>query len=206
MQQQADGDKRGRRRVTGERGLDIVLGGSAILISVISLIVAIHQGQIMDKMAQADTWPYLDFVASNLDDTGHENVSLTILNSGVGPAKIESIELTYDGVPLRDGGDLLRRCCVPKGVVQYHAATVADRVLPPKEPLVLFAERPETMTPDQRAKLDAARASIQARICYCSALDKCWVRDTTHRKAEDIASCPIPKVAYGETSAGAPKL
>jgi hypothetical protein len=202
------GDKLGDRPTRGGRGLDIVLGGSAILISVISLIVAIHQGQIMDKMAQADTWPYLDFVASNLDDAGHENVSLAILNSGVGPAKIESIEITYDGAPLRDGGDLLRRCCVPRGVaVHYRAATVADRVLPPKEPLVLFEARPETMTPDQRAALDAARARIQARICYCSALDRCWVRDTTRRKAEDIAACPIPKVAYGEAaSAPPPKL
>jgi len=37
----------------------------------------------MDRMIQADTWPYLDFVASNLDDAGHEKVSLTVLNSGI---------------------------------------------------------------------------------------------------------------------------
>jgi hypothetical protein len=187
-----------QHHATGRLGLDIVLGVSAILISVISLVVAIHHGQIMDKMVQADTWPYLDFVASNLDDAGHDRVSLTVLNSGVGPAKVESIEITYGGVALRDGGDLLRRCCVPKGVpVQYLAATVSERVLPPKEPLILFSAKPETMQPDQLARLDAARAKIQARICYCSALDKCWMRDTTKRKAEEIASCPIPKTPFG---------
>jgi hypothetical protein len=189
------------------RGLDIVLGASAILISVISLIVAIHQGQIMDQMAQAETWPYLDFVVSNVDDAGDENVSLTILNSGVGPAKIESIEVTYAGTPLRDGGDLLHRCCVPRGVhVSYNAASVPDRVLPSKEPLVLFSAQPETLQPKQLANLDAARSKIQARICYCSALDKCWVRDTTRRKAEEIAACPIAKVPFGEPSAGPPTL
>jgi hypothetical protein len=193
-----------RRRATGRLGLDVMLGGSAVLISVISLFVAIHQSQVMDKMMQADTWRYLDFVASNGDDAAHEELSLTVINSGVGPAKIESTEVTYDGTPLRDGGDLLHRCCVTKGVrVQYLAATVPDRVLPPKEPLVLFSAKPETMkfheaaTPDEIARLSAARTKIQARICYCSALDRCWMRDTTRRRAEEIASCPIPKTPFG---------
>jgi hypothetical protein len=84
---------RKRRRATGRFGLEVVLGGSAVLISVISLSVAIHQSQIADKMVQADTWPHLDFVASNVDDAGQEGVSLTVLNSGVGPAKIESTDV-----------------------------------------------------------------------------------------------------------------
>jgi hypothetical protein len=179
-------------------GLDVVLGVCAVLISVISLFVAIHQSQVMDKMMQADTWPYLDFVASNLDDAGHENVSLTVLNSGVGPAKIESIEVTYDGTPLHDVGDLLRRCCVPKGVpVQCLAATVSDRVLPPKEPLMLFSAKPATLQAASFARLDQARARIQARVCYCSALDRCWMRDTTKRRAEEVGACPVPKTPFG---------
>jgi hypothetical protein len=188
-----------RRRATGRFGLDVALGVSAVLISVISLFVAIHQSQVMDKMMQADTWPYLDFVADGtLDEAGRQKVSLTVLNSGVGPAKIESIEVTYDGAPLRDGGDLLRRCCVPKGVpVQYRAPTIYDPVLPSKESLVLFGSRPETLQPEALAKLNAARAKIQARICYCSALDRCWLRDTTRRRAEEIRSCPIPKTPFG---------
>jgi hypothetical protein len=199
MAQDPHAKPRPRRRAASGRGLDIALGGSAILISVISLFVAIHQSRIMDRTAQAETWPYLDFVASNQDDAGREDVSLTVLNSGVGPAKIESIELTYDGAPLSDGGDLLHRCCVPPGVrVTYDAATVPDPVLPPKDPLVLFSARPQTLTPDQFAKLNVARTKIQARICYCSALDKCWLRDTTHRRAAEIETCPIPKVPFRE--------
>ena len=106
--------------------------------------------------------------------------------------------MTYAGAPLRDGGDLLRRCCVPKTApVQYLAATVSDRVAPPKEPLVLFSAKPETMQPVELAKLDAARAKIQARICYRSALDTCWVRDTTRRRPEEVRTCPIPKTSFG---------
>lgn len=191
-------DPRQRRSSRDGRFLDVILGGAAIVISMISLIVAMHQGQIMDRMAQAETWPYLDFVASNIDDSGHDNLTLTILNSGVGPAKIESIELTYDGRPLRDGGDLLRQCCVPPGIrVSYNAASVPDRVLPPKEPLVLFSGQPKTLRAAELAKLGAARSRIQARICYCSALDRCWMRDTRRREAVPIESCPIPKIPFG---------
>ncbi|HEY3948651.1 hypothetical protein [Phenylobacterium sp.] len=186
---------RRRRRARGF-GLDLALGGSAVLISVISLFVAIHQSQVADKMVQADTWPYLDFVASNLDDAGHKSVTLTLLNSGVGPAKIESIELTYDGIPLRSGRDLLVRCCVPQKV-SYLGATVFDRVLPSKDTLLLFGSEPGALTPDEFAKLDAARSKIQARVCYCSALDRCWLRDTTKRRAQEVDSCPEPKAPFG---------
>jgi hypothetical protein len=184
------------RRTTGRLGLDVVLGVSAVLISVISLFVAIHQSQVADKMVQADTWPYLDFAADYADDPGHEHISLTVLNSGVGPAKIESIEVTDDGTPLKNGRDLLRRCCTPRPV-SYLAATVPDRVLPPKETLLLFSTKPATLSAEEFAKLDAERAKIQARICYCSVLDKCWMRDTTQRRAQEVDSCPVAKTPFG---------
>jgi hypothetical protein len=96
---------------------------------------------------------------------------------------------------------------VPKGAhLDYHAATFPDRVLPPKEPLVLFSTKPGTLQPDELVKLNAARAKIQARICYCSALDKCWMRDTAKRRAEEVGSCPIAKTPFGGAgpAAGAP--
>ena len=188
--------KHRRGRLGRGFGLDIVLGVSAVVISVISLFVAIHQSQVADKMVQAETWPYLDFVASNLDDDGRKAVSLTIVNSGVGPAKIESIELTFDGAPLKSGRDLLQRCCVTQPI-SYFGATVFDRVLPSRDTLQLFATKPDSLTPEEFAKLDAARSRIQARVCYCSALDRCWVRDTTRRRAEAVDRCPIPKVPFG---------
>jgi hypothetical protein len=187
--------KRRRRRGGDRFGLEIVLGVSAVLISVISLFVAIHQSQIADKMVQAETWPYLDFEASNIDDAGRDAVSLSLLNSGVGPAKIESIELTYEGTPIKSGRDLLLRCCLTKPA-PYISATVLDRVLPSKDSLLLFSSKPGVLQPDELAKLNAARSKIQARVCYCSALDKCWMRDTTHRRAEEIASCPAPKTPF----------
>jgi hypothetical protein len=185
-----------RRHATGRFGLDIVLGLSAILISVISLAVAIHQSQVMDKMMQAETWPYLDFVANNLDDAGHHNVTMEVLNSGVGPAKIESIEVTYNGTPLKGGRDFLRRVGI-REKTSFLAATVSDQVLPSKDMLLLFSTKPATLTPEEFDKLDAARARIQARICYCSALDRCWMRDTTKRRPQVIESCPIPKTPFG---------
>ncbi len=92
---------------TGHRWLDTALALCAIFISVTSLAVAIHHGRTMERMAQANarlvaanSWPYLQFVRSNglvpsnlaglaLPAQAEFSTSWSIVNAGVGPARIE---------------------------------------------------------------------------------------------------------------------
>src|SRR5580704_7329630 len=63
---------------TGHRWLDIVLGLSAMFVSVVSLVVAVEHGRTMERMADANTrmvdansWPFVEFDSHNADEKGN---------------------------------------------------------------------------------------------------------------------------------------
>lgn len=185
---------------TGRRWLDIVLGVSAIAISVISLFVAVHHGKTMEQMVEATTWPYVDFAFSNGDASGARMVSLFVMNTGVGPAKIESFEILYEGRPLKNGRSLLNACCQREGEEKprFMNSTVTDRVLPAKENIVFFISKPEQLSADQLDRLSKALPKLTARICYCSVLHECWTRDSSASRPQEVKSCSPAKVPYDD--------
>src|SRR5579863_8103154 len=74
-------------------------GSRSLTVSVTSLFVAIRHGRSMDRMAeanarlvQANSWPLLQRYQSDLGAQGARVYSLDVVNNGVGPAKVESVE------------------------------------------------------------------------------------------------------------------
>ncbi|MDP3746786.1 MAG: hypothetical protein Q8Q88_07015 [Phenylobacterium sp.] len=185
---------------TGRRWLDIVLGVSAITISVISLFVAVHHGKTMEQMVEATTWPYVDFAFSSRDANGAPGVSLFVMNSGVGPAKIESFEIFHGGRAIENGRALLDACCQGDGEerAKYMNSSVSDRVLPAKETIVFFLAKADGLSAGQMDRLRKVLPELTARICYCSVLHECWIRDSSAPGPEETKSCAAPKVAYND--------
>ena len=59
---------------------DLIVGGSAIVIAVISLAVALRQSQIMERQLAASVWPYLQYHTSNATDDGQRVISFGVEN------------------------------------------------------------------------------------------------------------------------------
>lgn len=186
---------------SGLRWLDMAVGFSAILISVVSLWVAIQHGKTMEHMVEATTWPYVEFGHSNLAPDGvTKTISLFVQNNGVGPAKIESFELSYKGQPMQSGRDLISACCVSPGGARPHfvSGTVLHRVIPAKDGVLLFRTNPADLTTEQLDRFDATRQQLRATICYCSVLEECWIRDSDKQDPVKVKHCPTPKVPYND--------
>src|SRR5689334_20882491 len=84
---------------TGRGWLDITLAVSAVFISLMSLFLAIQHGRVMEKMVEASTWAFVTVASSTADAASFSpHPRLTVLNKGVGPAKIEDLEIFYQGV------------------------------------------------------------------------------------------------------------
>lgn len=84
-------DSHSHARHTGLPWLDLILAGSAIFISVVSLIVSIHHGHTMEKLVaanekqvEASTLPILRFSTGNM----LENENAIHFDGGTGPAVI----------------------------------------------------------------------------------------------------------------------
>jgi hypothetical protein len=108
-------------RKTGHHKLDLVLGGAAVFLSLVSLGVAVLHGHTMERMAeanaqlvQANSWPFLQLRSSNHSGT-QRDIALTLVNSGVGPAKIFDAHVSYKGTLVQSWHRFLDDCCHVQG-------------------------------------------------------------------------------------------
>jgi hypothetical protein len=190
---------------TGHRWLDLSLALSAMFVSVVSLIVAVRHGAAMDRLVAANSWPFLMYGTSNRDPQGHLLITLKVVNAGVGPARIQTFEMWWQGQPVASADELLTRCCIleptrsdlpPGKAVHMSIGYVAPSV-------VRGGDSEDFMTLERMAdnadvweRLNVARVQLKLRACYCSVFDECWVTDLVQTHAQRVSSCPAAKVPF----------
>jgi hypothetical protein len=188
---------------TGRRWLDITLALSAMFVSAISLIVAVEHGQTMERLVAANSWPFLSYGAGILTIDGIRTLHMHLSNTGVGPAKIESVELRWKGVAYGNDQDFLKACC---GFDQT-AGTPFDSDLLPHQVLrageqIKFLGFKQSASPAVFAALNRAMLSrdLQLNICYCSIFDDCWKADLTllTLKPDTAQACVEPKLPFDQ--------
>jgi len=189
---------------TGVRWLDIIVGISAVFISVVSLIVSINHGSTMERMVQqnermvaANTMPFLTFAGNQADPaTNARRERLVLSNDGVGPALIDWFQIRYKGVAYGSEGALLRACCAQALSAQdltngVYYANVTGTVLPARE-----ATSPIDITPSASSALmdavDRARSELSVSACYCSVLEECWVTEFSQSRPRRVPDCRVP--------------
>ncbi len=197
---------------TGVRWVDLALGGSAMLVSIISLFVAISHGRVMEKLVeenhrqvQASTWP---FIALDLRTTykgiagvdAPSSIVATVSNHGNGPARLQTMEVLLDGKPMASLGKLLRGCCMSPEVKQarFNASSgqVDGSVLAQRESINFLSLQPANPAAATLAKaLVAAAPRLEIRSCYCSVFDECWyAKQGVPPRA--VKSCPTNIVNF----------
>ena len=97
---------------TGHRLTDLIVGFSAIFISVCSLALAIHHGHTMERLVEANSRPFLQFDTSNGQVRANgelvRELSATVSNPGTGATRIERFSIALDGHLVGGGRQELR--------------------------------------------------------------------------------------------------
>jgi len=182
------------RHHTGHSWLDLILGISAVLISFISLFLAIHNGRAMERLVEANSWPFVEIYHSNTNLDGTPHMHLDIANKGVGPASIESLELRYDGRVMSDPRALLN-AMLNRTTVPSHprrlTSDVVHTVLAAKEQMTFIDFSPvQDYSAEDYAAIDTGFHKLTVVACYCSVFTECWVVDTSKTRPEKVGSCP----------------
>jgi hypothetical protein len=192
---------------TGQKWLDVVLAVSAILISVISLFLAVQHGRVMERMIEASTWAYVDADISALSvDPSQTKYTLhprlVIRNKGVGPAKIESLEVFYQGIA-QPGDQALTKALLHSTDDKRHfrlfSGDIVGGVLAAKEELNFVDFGTDLYTPEEYETVRQAMPKLSFRVCYCSVLDQCSVFDTREpmrRRQISVKDCPVPAISF----------
>jgi len=183
---------------------------AAIFISVVSLAVAILHGRTMERMAEenarlvaANSWPFVQYGAGWTTTDGVTRVKMAVFNAGVGPAKIESAELTWKGVAYRGDREFLEACCGfdPAKGTPFDSDLVPGMVIRAGAE-IRFLEFSKPADPAVFAALQQAVVSrdLQLNVCYCSIFDDCWQSDLTtlSLKPKQVEGCTLPKVSFDQ--------
>ena len=184
----------------------------AVIIAAISLWIAIDTEKTNRQLVAEAAWPFVQVYTSGGSDS-RQPLSLNIGNAGIGPAKIETLELFWKGKAYGSAVELLKDCCDYKSshssqspVEDSPLATseVAGTVLRAGDNVSIVRY---VLTPDNAATWQALRSQrmkISSRICYCSVFNQCWLAevhefgDKQNLNPPSVKVCPRPEVAYTE--------
>jgi hypothetical protein len=184
------------------RLFEIVIGVGVLVMSVVSIFIAINANHTQERILAASVWPSLLFGTSNISQEGSAQISLDLLNRGTGPARVRWAEVLYDGIPVHDSEALLAQCCgqspASQDKLQLFASGIQHRVVGADEWVTLLrVPKPESATTAWES-LNQERHQVQLRLCYCSVLDDCWLLDSDRDDPRPVRQCPAaPSVLWG---------
>lgn len=161
----------------------------AIVVGVAALFISWDQGKVMREEVRASVWPALQ-VDGFVSTSGEAmSMGLNIQNAGVGPALIRTIQLRYRGELVRDLDELT--ALFPDGA-DRSTNTLSGRILAAGDRVRPFEFRfPVEDDPDAVAVMAQVANDWAVDVCYCSALDECWISSQTTSAPTPVRACPL---------------
>ena len=111
--------------------------------------------------------------------------ALSLSNVGVGPARMQAMQLSLDGEPVSDWQTLVDTLLGEPAMLgtDFGKSSVRRRVLAPGESVTAF----QTEHMQLALKLQQAVHSgvIGLAYCYCSIFDECWTKPASDPTGDD---------------------
>jgi hypothetical protein len=197
---------------TGMRWLDITLGVAATIVSLVSLWLGLHSAHSMEKLVAANSFPYLELMQSMSamtilpgEERARDVVEYEFINNGVGPARIEWVELRFKGKPVANISGLLDACC-GTGTHDYAGLNrrggIEGALVRPGAAVKMFTWSEEKKPNADFKALHRQMNDVDIAACYCSVFDECYVRTSEGRKPEPVKECTAPKVTFRPAQKG----
>lgn len=143
----------------------MLVGFAAILISVCAVAVGGYEAYLQRKHDRAQVWPHLELTLTS----GPTGAELQVINAGIGPAVVRSVNVLVDGRPTAGWQDVFKSMLNhPPG--RYSTSTIRERVLRAGEQVTLVAVPTAELPPDLPARL----GRIGIEVCYASVYGDVW--------------------------------
>ncbi len=158
---------------------------AAIVISICALFVSFYEARIMRTQQKASVWPYVQ-LGQHYD---HEGFMYKAQNRGVGPAMIESVVLTFDGVEQRSFAELMDSVLGEGHGLGYSNTRVSGinhQVLPKDYDKFAIAMNWDDEGRVREFTKHVGRIGFE--VIYSSILGDCWV--LTDEKDPEPCDCP----------------
>ena len=160
---------------------------SAMVVGLAALVVSWDQSRLMREEIRASVWPALQVDGFVTRDGDTIATGLRIENAGIGPALLENIAIRHRGdlVPDIEAMDAL----MPEGADRSQTL-VTNRILAAGDEIQPLTYAYRTASEHDAVEImQAMRRDWRIEICYCSALDQCWVTDDTSLRPREVNGC-----------------
>ncbi|MGE0533258.1 MAG: hypothetical protein AB7G40_16735 [Hyphomonadaceae bacterium] len=194
---------------SGHRFWDIVVSLTALIISGASMFTAYHTSHTMEKLVQANSWPFVQLDSGNVDnDSSEPALIFVVANAGTGPARVHSLVYQFDGQPVEGGftwDRIAQACCAEARAAMiagadgdmltgYGVITTSSEgasVLAPGEERIALNWPHTALNHRLWTEMDQARrrGRITMRACFCSVFDECWVTETNLFPPQPVDAC-----------------
>lgn len=165
--------------------LAILVSLGALFVSIIEANIMRDQQEIMQTQQKVAVYPYLSQKV-NLEFSETSQLSHTIVNKGLGPAKIKSTSFKLNGEPVADYKELKAKV----DQIFPEETKFSISFFDPKSYFITANERITVLLlscKDPEASLSAlSNIQFEVEFCYCSIFEDCW----SHVGDDTRESCP----------------
>lgn len=184
--------------------LQTVLAVVGIFTGAVALVAALNEADAVRKQLYASVWPRIE---TGSDRWSREAVQrreelaglegplfrFTMLNSGIGPARIAAVRVSVDGKARRTWPEVIEALTGMKDV-SFGSSTIGGRVIRSGDvvnAMTLLGE-PAQLVMDALADPGESRRRVVIEICYCSVFDECWITadSSTTTEPHPVEQCP----------------
>jgi hypothetical protein len=183
------------------RWLDVTLGVAATIVSLVSLWLGLHSADSMEKLVAANSYPHLELVRSMSGpplpgtDQVRNVIEYGMKNNGIGPARVEWVEMRFKGKPVANLSELIEACCtVEKYAVRgmNRRGSIEGALIRPGDLHAMFTWTEGLEADPVFDSLHSQMKDIDVTACYCSVFDECYIRTWKGRKPEPVKQCTAP--------------
>ena len=157
---------------------DRITAIAAVLIGLAAVAVSVYTVQLQREQIRAEVWPRLVLYYAGMDG------EFRIANKGVGPAIIESVQLSVDGKPVRTWVEATSQLGLTDPEQLY--STLFGTVLSPGEHLAYL----KPSSPEAFTQIRGQVGRMTLTVCYCSALEECWILESRKEELAAVDACP----------------
>lgn len=154
--------------------LDFFIAIGALVVSALTAATLAYQTHVIGDQYAATVWPYLSVDATY----GTHGVTIALGNEGLGPALVQSAQLSVDGKAVPGWSSFAHALYVDpklhrlfrKGMTLSMSSLDGSTTLPAGDTKTIFA----VVFPDLVPNLEASAHGLAIDLCYCSLNGSCW--------------------------------
>jgi hypothetical protein len=158
---------------------------AALIVSVSAVVVGLYEAALQRKHDRAEVWPHVE-IETFATPTG---ASVSLENTGIGPAGIKSVVVTVDSQPARNWSEVIGKLLGHEAPLFSNSSTVGHG-LRAGDRITMVGLSRESIPPGFWKSV----ARVGIKVCYASVFEEYWTVTTMSLGNggawEQVKSCP----------------